>query len=65
MGYLKLPKNKPVKKIGNPFWFSNVETKTGKRIKRFMSEKQAQEFVSKSGFPIYRKMKKYELHERY
>ena len=61
MGRLILPRKKPIKTLGKPIWFSNIETRSGQRIKRYMPEEEARMFTARTGFPVYRKMKKHEL----
>jgi len=58
MGTLKRPRKPPIKKLGNPVWFANIYTASGRKIKKFMSEKEAQAYSLRTGKMIYMYLRK-------
>lgn len=58
MGTLKLPRKPPIKHLVDPVWFVNIYTPSGKKIKKFMSEKEAQKYSLRTGESIYMYMKR-------
>ena len=53
MGTLKRPRRPPIKHIGAPVWYVNIYTASGRKIKKFMSEKEAQAYSLRTGKMIY------------
>ena len=53
MGLLKLPKKKPIRYLADPVWFANIYTPSGKKIKKFMTEKEAKKYSLRTGESIY------------
>lgn len=58
MGTLKRLRKPPVKHLGNTVWFVNIFTPSGRKIKKFMSQKEAQKYAERTGKTIYRYLRK-------
>lgn len=51
----------PVKKFIPSVWTGYTYPKSGKKIPRLMTAKEAEKWMKETGKPVYMKLKKYEL----
>ena len=58
MGTLKRPRRPPVKHIGAPVWYVNLYTKSGRKIKKFMSHNEAKKYAERTGKTIFMYLRK-------
>jgi len=58
MGTLKRPRKPPVKHLGAPVWYVNIYTASGRKIKKFMSQNEAQKYALKTEKTIYMYLRK-------